>query len=338
MRRLIGILLAGFLAFAPHAEAGPTADRIKTRGVLVCGVSLMGPGFTMLDGRGGWYGFDVDFCRAIATALLGDDDKVRYVPVSLAERFSLLRDGSIDVLIRRSTLTLSRDTVEGQRAVAVNFYDGTGIMLPAGLAAKGLEGLAGLPICIAPDTTTETVMRDLLGSRKIPYTPVAAGDFATRLSMLVRGECQAIGDDLTGLIGLRPMLPRPADFAILPQAYSKEPLGPFVRTDDDEWFDLVRWVTMALIEGEELGITSENAERQRRRSQNPAVRRLLGEDEDIGKALGLDARWAYRMLRTVGNYGEIYERNLGAGSSFKLERGLNDLWTRGGLVYAWPFR
>ena len=327
-----------FLFATGMAEAGQTIERIKARGILVCGVGLMRPGFADLDARGIWRGLDVDFCRAIAAVVLDDPARVRFQPLAAARRFSALQTGEVDVLMRNSTLTLGRDTQDGLRAVIPNFYDGHGFMLRAGNAEKGLAGLAGELVCLAPGSTNEGVARDVLGVRGIAFTQVPTTDPATTADALVQGRCQAVGADITALVGLRAMLPQPDAFVILPQAFSKEPLGPYIRDDDEDWFELIRWAVMALIEAEELGLNQANAEAQRRYSPVPQVRRLLGEEGAFGKALRVDPRWAYLMLRTVGNYGEIFDRNFGANSPFKLERGLNRLWTEGGLMYSWPIR
>ena len=320
---------------AGGAAAGPTIDRIKSRGILVCGVGLMRPGFADLDARGVWRGLDVDFCRAIAAAVLNDPALVRFEPLPVSRRFDALHDGQVDVLMSNSTLTLGRDARDGLRAVIPNFYDGHGFMLRAEIAGKGLNGMAGQPICLAPGSTNEAVAQEVLSARGIAFTAVSVGHPA---DALLKGRCQAVGSDISALISMRATLPQPEAFVILPQAFSKEPLGPYIRDDDEEWLDLIRWSVMALIDAEELGLTQANAESQRRLSRLPQVRRLLGEEGELGKALRVDPRWAYLMLRTVGNYGEIFERNFGVNSPFKLERGLNSLWTKGGLMYAWPFR
>lgn len=336
-QRILAALILCFFGVGA-SEAGPTVERIKSRGVLVCGVGLMRPGFADLDARGVWHGLDVDFCRAVAAVVLNDPSRVRFAPLPAARRFTALQNGEVDVLIRNSTLTLGRDSQDGLRAVIPNFYDGHGFLLRADRAEQGLAGLVDQRLCLAPGSTNEGVAQDVLGVRGIPFTQVPTTDPATTADALVQGRCQAVAADITALVGLRAMLPRPDAYVILPQAFSKEPLGPYIRDDDNDWFELIRWAVMALIEAEELGLTQENAERQRRNSSLPQVRRLLGEEGEYGKALRVDPRWAYLMLRTVGNYGEIFDRNFGAKSPFKLDRGLNRLWTQGGLMYSWPIR
>jgi general L-amino acid transport system substrate-binding protein len=336
--RLIGAILALLLLAAAPARAGQVFDTIKARGSIACGVNVGTAGFSLVGPDGVWRGLDVDFCRALAAAVLGDPNKVRLVPLTAEQRFPALQAGEIDVLIRQTTYTLGRDTSMGLRMVEPNFYDGHAFMVRADAGISGLRGLDGMSICLVPGTTNEAVTVEQLRTSAIRFTPVATPRTTDMAAALAAGRCQAAGADGSSLAALRTLLERPDDYTILPQRISKEPYGPVVRRGDDEWFEVVRWVLMALVEAEELGSTSQNAETLRRTSAQPAIRRLLGVVPDLGSDLRLDPAWAYTMLRAVGNYGEIFERNLGAGSALKLERGLNRLWTQGGLMYAWPMR
>ncbi|MBW8269507.1 amino acid ABC transporter substrate-binding protein [Caldovatus aquaticus] len=329
--------LAAALPLA-RAAAGPTLDGVRQRGVLACGVNVGVAGFSLPDSQGVWRGMDADLCRAVAAAVLGDPGKVRFVPLTAVQRFTALQSGEIDVLIRQTTLTLTRDTTLGLRMTTVNLYDGHGFMVRRDANITDPRQMDGMTICLSPGTTNELVTADFFRSNNLRFTPVLQERMQDNATSLQAGRCDAIGTDATQLAALRSQFQRPQDYVILPQRFSKEPYGPVVRRDDNEWFDVIRWLVMALIQAEELGVTQANAEELRRTSQNPEIRRLLGTDPLLGNALKLDPAWAYNAIRAVGNYGEIFERNLGPNTPIGLERGLNRLWTEGGLMYAWPMR
>ncbi|MBX6376574.1 MAG: amino acid ABC transporter substrate-binding protein [Acetobacteraceae bacterium] len=329
---------AAVWAAPPPAQAGPTLDGVRQRGVLACGVNVGVAGFSLPDSQGVWRGMDADLCRAVAAAVLGDAGKVRFVPLTAVQRFTALQSGEIDVLIRQTTLTLTRDATLGLRMTTVNLYDGHGFMVRRDANITDPRQMDGMTICLSPGTTNELVTADFFRSNNLRFTPVLQERMQDNATSLQAGRCDAIGTDATQLAALRSQFQNPQDYVILPQRFSKEPYGPVVRRDDNEWFDVIRWLVMALIQAEELGITQANAEEMRRTSQNPEVRRLLGADPLLGDALKLDPAWAYNAIRAVGNYGEIFERNLGPNTPIGLERGLNRLWTDGGLMYSWPMR
>ena len=338
LQRVMAAATAVFLALGGAAQAGATLDGVKQRGVLNCGVNVGIAGFSLPDSQGTWRGMDADLCRAVAAAVLGDPGKVRFVPLTAVQRFTALQSGEIDVLIRQTTLTMTRDTNLGMRMVGVNLYDGHGFMVRRDANIRDLRGMDGMTICLSPGTTNELVTADAFRAAGIRFTPVLQERMQDNAQALQAGRCDAIGTDATQLAALRSQFSRPNDYVILDQRFSKEPYGPVVRRDDQEWFDVVRWVLFGVIEAEELGVTSQNAEELRGSSENPSVRRLLGAVPDLGQAVKLQPSWMYDAIRAVGNYGEIYERNLGPNTSIGLPRGVNDLWTRGGLMYAWPMR
>jgi len=338
LQRVMAAATAVFLALGGAAQAGATLDGVKQRGVLNCGVNVGIAGFSLPDSQGTWRGMDADLCRAVAAAVLGDPGKVRFVPLTAVQRFTALQSGEIDVLIRQTTLTMTRDTSLGMRMVGVNLYDGHGFMVRRDANIRDLRGMDGMTICLSPGTTNELVTADAFRAAGIRFTPVLQERMQDNAQALQAGRCDAIGTDATQLAALRSQFSRPNDYVILDQRFSKEPYGPVVRRDDQEWFDVVRWVLFGVIEAEELGVTSQNAEQLRGSSENPSVRRLLGAVPDLGQAVKLQPSWMYNAIRAVGNYGEIYERNLGPNTSIGLPRGVNDLWTRGGLMYAWPMR
>jgi general L-amino acid transport system substrate-binding protein len=281
---------------------------------------------------------DADLCRAVAAAMFGDPGKVRFVPLTAVQRFTALQSGEIDVLIRQTTLTMTRDTTLGLRLTTVNLYDGHGFMVRKDANVSDLKGMDGMTVCLSPGTTNELVTADVFRAAGLRFTPLLQERMQDSATALQAGRCDAIGTDATQLAALRSQFQAPRDFVILPQRFSKEPYGPVVRRDDQEWFDVIRWTVTALIAAEELGVTAANAEQMRRTSQDPEVRRLLGADPLLGNALKLDPAWAYNAIRAVGNYGELFERHLGPNTPIGLERGLNRLWTDGGLMYAWPMR
>jgi general L-amino acid transport system substrate-binding protein len=338
LRRVLAAAAAVFLCWNTTAHAGATLDGVKQRGVLTCGVNVGIAGFSIPDSQGIWRGMDADLCRAVAAAVLGDANKVRFVPLTAVERFTALQSGEIDVLIRQTTLTMTRDTNLGMRMVGVNLYDGHGFMVRRDAGVTDIRGMDGMTICLSPGTTNELVTQDAFRAAGLRFTPVLQERMQDNAQALLAGRCDAIGTDATQLAALRSQFSRPNDYVILEQRFSKEPYGPVVRRDDQEWFDVVRWVLFGLIEAEELGVTSQNAEQMRASSPNPAVRRLLGAVPDLGQAVKLQPSWMYDAIRAIGNYGELYDRNIGPDTPIGLPRGVNDLWTRGGLMYAWPMR
>jgi general L-amino acid transport system substrate-binding protein len=326
------------LAYAPVALAGKTLDAVKARGQLVCGVNTSGPGFSAADSQGKWTGLDVEFCRAVAAAVLKDAEKVKYVPLNSQQRFASLQAGEIDVLARNSTWTLTRDASLGVVFTGINYYDGQGFMVPAKLKVDSVKKLNGATLCVQAGTTSEKNVADYFAANGMKYKAVVFDTAEAITSAFFAGRCQVYTTDMSDLAGARTKAPKPDDYVILPQVISKEPLGPSVRRGDDEWFQIVRWVGFAMLEAEEDGLTQANVDAQKKDNKDPNVQRFLGVSEDTGKLLGLDAEWAYRIVKQVGNYGESFERNLGPKSPSKLPRGVNNLWTKGGLMYAPPVR
>src|SRR3954471_12189212 len=339
MRFLLIAFLALGIATSPWAgggaRAGQTFDAGKARGTLNCGVNVGVAGFSLPDSQGTWRGMDADLCRGLSAALFGDPNKVRFVPLTAVQRFTALQSGEIDVLIRQTTLTMTRDTTLGLRMVVVNLYDGHGFMVRKDANVTDLKGMDGMTICLSPGTTNELVTADTFRAAGLRFTPLLQERMQDNAQALQAGRCDAIGTDATQLAALRSQFTKPGDFVILPQRFSKEPYGPVVRRDDQEWFDVVRWTISALIQAEELGVTSQNAESMKA-SPNPDIRRLLGVDPVLGNGLKLDPAWALAAIRAIGNYGELFERHLGPKTAIGLERGLNRLWTEGGLMYSWP--
>jgi general L-amino acid transport system substrate-binding protein len=333
------IMAGAALAFglAAAAQAGQTFDAVKARGMLNCGVNVGIAGFSLPDSQGTWRGMDADLCRGVAAAVFGDPGKVRFVPLTAVQRFTALQSGEIDVLIRQTTLTMTRDTSLGLRMVAVNLYDGHGFMVRKDAGVTEPKGMDGMTICLSPGTTNELVTTDWFRANNLRFTPLLQERMQDNATALQSGRCDAIGTDATQLAALRSQFTTPGNFVILPERFSKEPYGPVVRRDDQEWFDVIRWTVSALIQAEELGITSANLE-QMKGSPNPEIRRLLGVDPVLGNALKLDPAWAANAIKAIGNYGELFERHLGPQTPIGLERGLNRLWTNGGLMYSWPMR
>ena len=334
-----GILTVSLTALlAVPALAGPTVDKIKKADALTCGVSTGLPGFSNADSQGKFTGLDVDVCKAIAAALLGSAEKVKYVPLTAQQRFTALQSGEVDLLSRNTTWTQQRDTALGLNFAPVVYYDGQGFMVPAKLGVKSARELKGATVCVSPGTTTELNLADYFRANKMEFKPVVIEDLNEVRAAFFAGRCDVYTTDASGLASIRATKAQnPGDYIILPEIISKEPLAPVVRHGDDEFFDIVKWVIYALIEAEETGITSANIA-EMAKSENPVIKRLLGTTPGMGKSLGLDEQWAYRTIQQVGNYGEIFDRTLGKNSPLKLERGLNALWTQGGLMYAWPIR
>jgi general L-amino acid transport system substrate-binding protein len=340
MKHIVTLALSAGLAAltAGGAQAGATLDAIKARGVLHCGVNTGLAGFSIPDAQGRWTGLDVDVCRAVAAALLGDASKVKFVPSNAQQRFPMLQSGEIDILSRNTTFTLQRDTALGFNFGPVTYYDGQGFMVARKLGVKSAKELNGATVCVQPGTTTELNLADYFRATKMTFKPVVIQELAELEAAFFAGRCDVYTTDASGLASTRAAkASNAADYLILPEIISKEPLGPVVRHGDDEWFDIMKWTVFALLEAEEYGVNQKNVD-EMKKSDNPVIKRLLGATPGMGKALGLDEEWAYRAVKQVGNYGDIFERNVGMDTPLKLARGLNDLWTRGGLMYAFPVR
>ena len=326
------------LFFAGAASAQQTLAAVRSRGQLVCGINPSVPGFSLPDSRGVWQGLDTELCRGLAVAILNDPGKVRFVPLSSSTRFTALGSGEVDVLFRTSTQTMLRDTTLGLRHVTTYFFDGHGFMVRADSGISKVSEMRGATICLVQGTTNEQVTADYFRSINTPFQPVLFERTDQAAAALVAGRCDSFGTDASSLAGVRSAMPEPKRWTILPERFSKEPYGAYVRRDDAQWYDVVRWYTTAVIEAEEQGVTSANAEEMRRSSPSPNVRRLLGVTPELGEALKLDRSWAFNVVKAVGNYGEIYNRTLGPDTAVGLERGPNEIWTRGGLLYALPMR
>ena len=330
-------LVAALWATAAHA--GKTLDAIKARGQVVCGVNTGLAGFAMADGGGKWSGLDVDVCRALAAAVLGDGQKVKYVPLDVPQRFTALQSGEVDVLSRNTTFSLSRDASMGLHQTAVTYYDGQGFMVPAKSKIRSVRQLKGQTVCVQSGTTTEKNLLDYSQAHGLDIKAVLFEKVEVANNAYLGARCAAYTTDVSGLASVRSRAPGgAAAHTILPELISKEPLGPLVRRGDDEWFAIVKWVIYGLIEAEEYGVTQANADQLKAGNAHPAVQRMLGASEDTGKLLGLDREWLLRAVRTTGNYGEIFERNVGPRTALALPRGLNNLWNKQGLMYAFPIR
>jgi len=324
-----------FLFAATPALAQSTLDSVRSKGYVQCGVNTGLAGFSQPDSRGVWRGIDVDVCRAVAAAVFGDAGKVRYTPLTAQQRFTALQSGEVDILSRNTTWTITRDTSLGLNFVGVNYYDGQGFMVPKKLNVRSAKQLNGATVCVQPGTTTELNLADYFRANRMSFKPVVIEKLEEVLNAYFAGRCDVFTTDHSGLIALRASRAQnPADHVILPEIISKEPLGPAVRHGDDRWFDVVKWSLFAMIEAEELGLNSKNVE-QEAKSTNPAIQRFVGATGDIGKMLGIDNRWAFNIVKQVGNYAESYEANL---KPLGFERGLNRLWNQGGLLYPPPIR
>ena len=331
-------LAAVLLAIEP-AQAGKTLDAIKSRGQLVCGVHTGLAGFSQADSQGNWSGLDVDVCRAIAAAILGDATKVKWVPLTAAQRFTALQSGEIDILSRNTTWTLTRDASLGLNFIGTTYYDGQGFIVPVKAKIKSAKQLKGATVCVQSGTTTEKNMTDFSRTNKLDLKPVVFEKIEAATGAYFSGRCAAFTTDASGLASIRNKEAKvPTEHVILPELISKEPLGPAVRRGDDEFFAIAKWVVFGLIESEEYGLTQANVEKMMNESQDPVVMRITGKSEDTGKLLGLDKDWMVRALKAVGNYGEIFERNVGASTPLALQRGTNAQWNKGGLMYAPPIR
>jgi general L-amino acid transport system substrate-binding protein len=323
------------------AMAGKDLDTIRARGALICGVGQGTAGFMMADSQGKWVGLDVDVCRAVSAAIFGDSEKVKYVPLSSQQRFTALQSGEVDMLSNNTTMTLTRDTALGLDFTAVTYYDGQGFLVPKKLGVKSAKELNGATVCVAPGTTTELNLADYFRANKMTFKPVVIEKVDEVRGAFFSGRCDVYTNDTSSLYSTRahyvPAPGKPDDYVVLPEIISKEPLAPAVRHGDNQFADIVRWSQYAMVEAEEQGITSKNVD-QMLKSENPTIKRLLGVTPGMGKALGVDEKWVYNIVKQVGNYGESFDRNVGAGSQLKIERGLNKLWTQGGLQYGMPIR
>lgn len=330
------LVVAAIFALVGSASAG-TLDDVKAKGFVQVGVNGELFGFGKPDEKGVWRGLDVDTGRAIAAAVFGDAEKVKFTPLTAVTRFTALQSGEIDVLCRNATRTLTRETSLGLNFAQVNYYDGQGFLVPKALGVKSAKELDGAAVCVLPGTTTELNVADYFRSNGMQMKPVVIENTSELAKAFFAGRCDCLTSDVSQLAGTRAVAPNPDDYVILPQVISKEPLAPAVRHGDDQWYDIVNFSVLAMIEAEELGITSQNVD-EMLKSPDPKVQRFLGVSPGNGKALGLDEKYAYNIIKQVGNYGEIFERNVGKDTPLKLERGLNALWTNGGLMYSPPFK
>ncbi|SFC65757.1 amino acid ABC transporter substrate-binding protein, PAAT family [Polaromonas sp. OV174] len=334
----VALATTGLMAAAP-AMAGKTLDAIKAKGQVVCGVHTGLAGFSAADSAGKWAGLDVDVCRAIAAAVLGDSEKVKYVPLTAQQRFTALQSGEIDVLSRNTTFTLTRDASLGLNDTVVTYYDGQGFIVTKKSNIKSAKQFKNQTVCVQSGTTTEKNLTDYSKANNLNIKTVVFEKEEAATAAYFAGRCISYTTDASGLASIRnKVATTPADHVILPDLISKEPLGPLVRRGDDEWFAIVKWVIYGLIESEEYGITQAQVDQLKTSSQDPVVKRILGSGEDSGKLLGLDKDWMARAIKATGNYGEIFERNVGPNSALGLPRGINNQWNKGGLMYALPIR
>ncbi|MCA1793596.1 MAG: amino acid ABC transporter substrate-binding protein [Desulfotignum sp.] len=332
----IAVACISFLALAAMAMAG-TLEDVKDRGYIKAGVNGGVFGFSMPDDKGEWKGLDVDTAKAVAAAVFGDASKVKFSALTAVQRLPALQSKEIDVLCRNTTQTLSRETKSGLNFVQPNYYDGQGFLVPKALGVKNAKELDGATVCVLPGTTTEMNAADYFRANNMKWNPVVIENTAELNKAFFAGRCDTLTSDMSQLAAQRSVAPNPDDYELLPEVISKEPLAPVVRHGDDQWLDIVNWTMMALIQAEEFGITSKNIDKMLD-SGNPGIKRFLGVTPGLGELLGLDDKWAYNIVKQVGNYGEIYERNVGPDTPLGLPRGLNALWTDGGLMYASPLR
>jgi general L-amino acid transport system substrate-binding protein len=326
------------VALAGSAQAGPTLDKVKQGGQISCGVQTGLAGFAAPDSQGRYAGLNVDICKALSAAIFGAIDKVKYVPLTAQQRFTALQSGEVDILSNNTTWTLLRDTTLGLNFGPVVFYDGQGFMVPKKLNVKTAKELNGATVCVQPGTTTELNLADYFRGNKMEFKPVVIEKIDEIFAAFFSGRCDVMTGDGSALAAQRiGRAPNPEDYVVLTERISKEPLAPVVRHGDEEWHDIVDWVVYALMEAEEKGITQKNVD-DMAKSDLPDIKRMLGATPGMGKALNLDEKWAYNAVKLVGNYGELFDKHLGLGSPLKLERGYNNLWSKGGLIYAMPIR
>jgi general L-amino acid transport system substrate-binding protein len=331
---LFAAAAAVMVAGLAHAA---TLDTVKQRGSLNCGANGQLPGFGLPDAQGNWTGLDVDLCRAVAAAIFNDANKVKFVPLTAKDRFTALQTGDVDVLVRNTTWSLLRDTQLGLNATGVNYYDGQGFIIRKSAKVNSALELNDATICVQQGTTTELNLADYFRSNRMRLRSVTFASLDEAVRAYETDRCNAFTTDASGLYATRLKFARPDDHVVLPEIISKEPLGPFVRHGDDQWFDLVKWVHFAMLNAEELNVNKANVDEQMK-SDNPEIRRLLGVEDNFGERLGLTKDWVFRIVKLVGNYGDVFDRNVGQGSPLKIARGLNALWTKGGIQYAPPIR
>ncbi len=334
-----GLVIAAAGAGAPApAQAGPTLDAVKAKGYVACAVNTGLAGFSMADKQGHYSGLDVDVCRAVAAAVFGDSEKTKFVPATADQRFALLQTGEVDILTRNTTWTLLREADLGLNFAPVNYYDGQGFLVAKKSGVTSAKQLDGATVCVQPGTTTELNLADYFRSNHMNVKPLVIEKLDEVENAFFSGRCDSYTSDRSGLAATRASkAPNPDDYIILPEVISKEPLAPAVRHGDDEWFDLVKWCVFGMVDAEEKGITSKNVD-QMLQSDDPEIKRMLGATPGMGKALHVDEKWLYNIVKEVGNYGESFERNVGKDSPLKLERGVNQLWTKGGIMYGMPIR
>jgi len=337
--RIPALIAATLLTLGPLAAAqASTLDTVKARGVVQCGTTTGFAGFSAPDDKGEWRGLDIDLCKAIAAAVFGDATRFKAVPLNAQQRFTALQSGEVDVLTRNTTVTQQRDTALGIIGAGINFYDGQGFLVPRSLDVDSALDLNGATICLQTGTSNENTLADWARGHNIQYTPVVFDQFNEVVNAFAAGRCDVFSTDASGLASIRiSRLSNPDDYLVLPEIISKEPLGPFVRQGDDAWLNIVKWTFYAMLEAEEYGISQANVDEQLK-SENPNVQRILGVTPGAGKNLGLDEKWAYNIVKQVGNYGESYARNVGENSPLQIPRGLNRQWYDGGLMYALPIR
>jgi len=333
----MGVVASIAALSAAPASAQATLDTVKKRGKILCGVSPVAPGFAYADDKGVRRGFDVDICRAVSAAVFGDPDKVEFVPLNTNVRFQALQSGEVDILSRQNTWSFSRDTSLGLDFGPVVFYDGQGLMVPTKLGVKGAAELANAAICLLPGTTTLQNLEDYFRPKNVKYESVVFENSDEWRNAFFSGRCDATTTDRSDLASVRAIASDPTQYMILPETISKEPLAPTIRQNDSNWRDIVSWSVYALIGAEEKGIKQDNVDGLLK-SEDPEIQRMLGTTGDFGKMLGLDNKWAYNIIKSLGNYGEVFDRNLGPNTRLGLTRGPNKLWTEGGLMYAPPFR
>ena len=336
-KHLLPIAFGAALGLTATAASAATLDDVKAKGFVQCGVNTGLPGFAQPNDAGDWTGFDVDYCRAIASAIFGDPKAAKFTPLSAKERFTALQSGEIDVLTRNTTWTMERDTSLGLTFAGVNYYDGQGFIVRKELNLTSVKDLADASICVQTGTTTELNMADYFRTNNITIKPVVFEQLTETNQAYDSGRCDALTTDASGLYATRLQFANPDEHVVLPEIISKEPLGPVVRQGDDQWFSVVKWTHFALLDAEELGVNQGNLE-EMKSSENPEIRRLLGVEGGFGEGIGLDNDWVVKIISGVGNYGEIFERNIGKETPLKIERGLNALWKDGGIQYAPPIR
>jgi general L-amino acid transport system substrate-binding protein len=331
------IIVAAVLAVLTLPAGAGTLDTVRSRGTVICGANGQLPGFGLPDAQGNWTGFDVDYCRAYAATIFNDPSKVKFVALTAKDRFTALQSGDVDVLARNTTWTSSRETQLGLHATGPNYYDGQGFIVRKALKVNSALELSDASVCVQQGTTTELNLADYFRANRMKLKSVTFAQLDEALKAYDTGRCDSFTTDVSQLYSVRLKLAKPDDHVVLPEIISKEPLSPFVRQGDDQWFNIVRWVHYAMLNAEELNINSGNVDEQLK-SDNPEIKRLLGSEQNFGEQFGLTKDWAYRIIKLVGNYGEVFDKNLGVSSPLKITRGLNALWTKGGIQYGPPVR